>query len=374
MHFDSDSSTDGPACGLGSQEVKPRRSGRNSFRQPPPYRGVPSSSSSTNSSVTASSVGAPKRTSVPFRAKSVPPSDRRPGPAAAVTTQVSSNGICAGGKPLRPKSIHYEFPASSSFGSDRGGGGQTFLARPPLPHGTSVPIPPSRSFRQSVSLQFDALLASEWPSGPANPSDMPVPSPAPVERRVPRSCLRSSRADDRPGPPDVTNKCVPRSFSVPRSLAGRNPRPLSHPAAPQQRSQENLLGGRPHLVVHHPPPSLHSSRSYGHLPPPAPAPPPRWPPNCLPLVSNVSGKGAVPIIPAPASSPSSTPSPSSRLHHLPLAHLPYDGVPRTHPHPSIRLLQKKLDLYVDIIQSQERFVQVDPPLLPSVGDSRVFET
>lgn len=320
---------------------------RDLLRRPPPYRNVPSSSSSSSTGiapapVVAPLVVAPRITPVPTPSSVLSP--------LRGSCQVNGSGISKGGtgKPARPKSIHHEFPASS--------GGCVAKAPRPI------------SFPYSVSLQFDSLL-----TGPDNSDGgaeaIPVPSPAPGDRR--RPILRPSR-----GLGSASNQFAPdvpsRSCSVPRSLSavgGRNPRPLSHPAIPQQqqrqRSQENLRSRN-----HQPAPmKLQSSQSHGHLNhhahPSAPLPPPRWPPSCFSLIGNgPSGSGggasgAYPT-PAPAPSPSSTPSPSGRLLLPPvagLAHLPHDAFPLRTNH-GIRMLEKKLDLYIDIMQSQERFVQV----------------
>lgn len=329
FHCESNATDTGGFCNNADSQITSSR--RNPFRRPPPYRNVPCSSSSSvtiNPSVEVKSS---------LRAKSVPPSSKPP--------PVPINGGKSNGKPIRPKSIHQEFPATqSSPGS-----------------GVNPKRTPSVHFPHSVSLQFDSkLTATEWSDVNGQRELIPVPSPAPAERRKP--VLRPSRVDN------IQSSDTIRSCSVPRSLApGRQPRPLSHPAAPQQQSQENLF------YPQNPPSSsrlLQPSRSHGHLNhhqhPPPPAPPPRWPPSCLSLSPHsIALRGVVDPTPAPAPSPSSTPSPSGRFlipggvgHHISgLAHLPHDAL-SLRSNPSIRMLEKKLDLYVDIMQSQERFVQV----------------
>ena len=161
-------------------------------------------------------------------------------------------------------------------------------------------VPPAfphvTAFPQSVSLQFDTL-SENWHDR------HPVPSPAPAERKH-----RPSRRIDVGVEADKSrSSSVPRTHSFPRSLRTR---PLSHPT------------------------SLASSLA-------------SWSSS---LTFQMSGS-----TPAPAPSPSSsTPSPSRPLdsNHLPHPH----DVLRTHH--GLHLLEKKLELYVDILTSQERFVQV----------------
>ena len=122
----------------------------------------------------------------------------------------------------------------------------------------------------------------------------PVPSPAPAERKQRPSRHVNVNVN--------VNVKTPRSSSVPRTLSfarsGRM-RPLSHPT------------------------SLASSLA-------------SWTSS---LTFQTSGS-----TPAPVPSPSSTPSPH-----------PHDILRTQH---GIRLLEEKLELYVDILTSQERFVQV----------------
>ena len=375
------------------------------FRRPPPYRTVPLP-------WPAGSAGGPagSQAARPVRASSVPPQS------------VESDGQTV--KPVRPKSLHQDFHAVTSLQlprsdflnhhrlqdnhqgasvADQSGHHNSLQRQPPKPapsvvtHSVSnstasaaprcYPLRPSMSVSSalplSVSLQFDSLTP-EWST-----SELPVPSPAPAERR---HFVRPSRSISQ-----TDNKLVSsdgpmsRSSSVPRDTVrsedsggrhfGRQPRPLSHPSGPNVgssqwafssqpahalRSHESLLSGRHPLSGTTP--CLMTTRSHGHLDHPATSlnqrhhhhqedhaesltcsphtgiAPLRWLPNCYSSFQ----LGATP---APAPSPSSTPSPSSR----PLAHLPTDAL-RTNN--GIRILKNKLDLYVDIIQVQERFVQV----------------
>ena len=384
--FNSESGSDSSS----STQGYPEQRDRNPIRRPPPYRTVPLSLTLAGNSVTSNGANHvhPETISVKSvqhpRARSVPPKSHASG--------------CESGKPVRPKSIHQEFPFTQ----------QPRKCAPPTRSSShyfnQLPQQPQRpaqtrcfplrssvshsSFPQSVSLQFDSLLP-EW-------SEAPVPSPAPAERR---SFVRPSRTSDAL---DRVSS-APRSSSVPRSqsspshsvnsLGNRHQRPLSHPAGPQAsnaqwsshsshpalelHSQENLLIG-----LHHS--SLLTARSHGHLnqrqhQQPAVSslgrhhsssassvtlsgPAPRWPPNCFPngLAQLASAT------PAPAPSPTSTPSPSSR----PLAHLPTDALRTNH---GIRILEKKLDLYVDIMQAQERFVQVSQRFFKTLPDGIHFK-
>lgn len=276
------------------------------LRRPPPYRSVPfrvcrnSRSRPTGESVAADCPMPPVMRS--NRARSVP----------AQSTSTCFSDV----KPVgRPKSLHQ----------------QQLLCGPvaPAPY-APLSLPSVDFFPHSVSLQFDAL--PDWPQ-----NHCPVPSPAPTERR---SCHRSTRAEYH-----GANKCTPssRSSSLPRPNSPprtmRN-RPLSHPAGSFSsgtldtscRSSLNSLRKSE---------TNPSVRSISHclvnqL---------RWPgPSHHALLHGLQGS-----TPAPAPSPSSTPSPS-RL----LAHLPSDALR------GVRTLERKLELYVDILQSQERFVQVLP--------------
>ena len=374
FHCESGSDSSSSPHGYSDQQTQQNHQRqRETSRRPPPYRTVPlpwadGLTRSDGQSAPASSA-AP---SAPVRARSVPPQ-----PAANST-----------GKPARPKSLHQDFVVSShSVQPLKLQPSQRLAAAQPPYQSPQNPAPPPRcyplrssvsasAFPLSVSLQFDSL-ATDWSS-----SEVPVPSPAPTERR---NFVRPSRALD------SANKCnpapIPRSSSVPRAqspsrggFSGRHPRPLSHPAGPvgsqwalssqpanELRSHESLLSSRQPASGTS---SLVPSRSHGHLDHhqyrhhhhnhqqnqdhhDSFGAPPRWPPNCI----NGFQLGATP---APAPSPSSTPSPSSR----PLAHLPNDALRTNH---GIRLLEKKLDLYVDIMQAQERFVQVVYPST-AVGD------
>ena len=163
-------------------------------------------------------------------------------------------------------------------------------------------VPPTfphfTAFPQSVSLQFDTLSDSCH-------DRHPVPSPAPAERK--HRHLRRANVGVEPDSKSRSSS-VPRTHSFPRNTRMR---PLSHPT------------------------SLASSLS-------------SW--SSSSLAFQMAG-----ATPAPAPSPSSsTPSPSRPLgpNHAPH---PHDAL-RTHH--GIRLLEKKLELYVDILTSQERFVQV----------------
>lgn len=384
--FNSESGSDSSSS---TTQGYPDQRDRNPIRRPPPYRTVPLSLTLAGNCANSANHASPARPQ-PASAKPVHPRARSVPPKSHVSGHES--GQCS--KPVRPKSIHQEFPFTQ----------QPRRLAPPTRssshHFNQLPQQPQRpaqtrcfplrssvshsSFPQSVSLQFDSLLP-EW-----SESEAPVPSPAPTERRGFVRPSRTSHALDR-----VFS--APRSSSVPRSqsspshsvnslsLGNRHQRPLSHPAGPQApnvlwshsshpalelQSQENLLIGLRHS-------SLLTARSHGHLDhrqhqQPAvsscsslgrhhsssassvtlhPAPGPRWPPNCF---SNGLAQLAS-ATPAPAPSPTSTPSPSSR----PLAHLPTDALRTNH---GIRILEKKLDLYVDIIQAQERFVQVSERL------------
>lgn len=384
-----------------STQGYPDQRERNPIRRPPPYRTVPLSL--TFAGISGSNHVSPVRSVEPGIAKAVHPRARSVPPGS----HNAAAGNESGAKPSRPKSIHHEFPFTHQ--SRR-------WAPPPVRSAShqfaQLPQQPQRpaqtrcfplrssvshsSFPQSVSLQFDSLVP-EW-----SDSEAPVPSPAPTERRSFVRPSRTSDALDR-GLTSPRSSSVPRSQSSPSrsvnslSLGNRHQRPISHPAGPAgqlsgahwsahsshsalelQRHESVLIGLRHASTSSVSASSLLTARSHGHLnqrqhhhpadvssclslgqhhssssssvtgiPPPAPAPPPRWPPNCFP---NGLGQLAS-ATPAPAPSPTSTPSPSSR----PLAHLPTDALRTNH---GIRQLEKKLDLYVDIIQAQERFVQV----------------
>lgn len=397
--FHSESGSDSSSSPHGYSDQQPQRQ-RAAARRPPPYRTVPlpwaagtchndSGTGSGSLAGQASTVGPPQP---PVRARSVPPK-----PALTLnntTTTTTTNNTTTTAKPARPKSLHQDFAVSCQPAQPVQSiqliqptikqdhhlrlAAQPTYQPPQHPPPRSYPLRPSVSasaFPLSVSLQFDCL-APDWSS-----TELPVPSPAPAERR---HFVRSSRNHETEN--KINNPPIPRSSSVPRAqspsscvggLAGRQPRPLSHPAGPvgsqwtlnsqpanALRSHESLLNRPSNSGTS----SLTSARSHGHLDghqqqqrhhqqqqqqQPADhheafgcgvTAPPRWPPNCF----NGFQLGATP---APAPSPSSTPSPSSR----PLAHLPTDAL-RTNN--GIRMLEKKLDLYVDIMQAQERFVQV----------------
>ena len=344
----SDSSSSPHGCSSDTQTSNQQRQRAASSRRPPPYRTVPLPWPEGSSSGDGKSAAHP----APVRARSVPPK-----PPISVTANT--------GKPDRPKSLHQDFFVNSNSTQS--------LKTPPLasqptypsPHNPHCyPLRPSVSasaFPLSVSLQFDCL-SPEWST-----SDVPVPSPAPAERR---HFVRPSRAIQNQ-PNNNSTAPIPRSSSVPRAQSpsrgalssGRHPRPLSHPAGTvgsqwalssqptaELRSHENLYSRNTASGLS----SLTTSRSHGHLDhrqrhqqflePFGPGANQRWPPNCF----NGFQLGATP---APAPSPSSTPSPSSR----PLSHLPNDALRTNH---GIRMLETKLDLYVDIMHAQERFVQV----------------
>lgn len=347
----SDSSSSPHGCSSDTQTSHHQRQRATSSRRPPPYRTVPLPWPEGSWSGEGKSTAHPAA-AAPVRARSVPPQ-----PPISVTTNTD--------KPTRPKSLHQDFLVTSNSTQS--------LKTPPLapqptypsPHNTRCyPLRPSVSasaFPLSVSLQFDCL-SPEW----STTSDLPVPSPAPAERR---HFVRPSRAIQNQQPNNPTAP-IPRSSSVPRAQSpssrgalssGRHPRPLSHPAGPagsqwtlgsqpanELRSHESLLSRNTASGLS----CLATSRSHGHLDhrqrhqqflePLGSGQ--RWPLNCF----NGFQLGATP---APAPSPSSTPSPSSR----PLSHLPNDAL-RTNQ--GIRMLETKLDLYVDIMHAQERFVQV----------------
>ncbi|KAI9557613.1 hypothetical protein GHT06_017441 [Daphnia sinensis] len=345
----SDSSCSPHGCPSDKQQISHHERQRaTSSRRPPPYRTVPlpwpAGSSSGDVRPAAAEPAA-------VRARSVPPQS---------DASVSNSHA----KPARPKSLHQELLVNSKSVQS--------LKTPPLAsqpmypsahNAHCYPLRPSVSasaFPLSVSLQFDCL-SPEWST-----SELPVPSPAPAERR---HFVRPSRPAENQCNPAVP---TPRSSSVPRAQSpsrgglsgGRPARPLSHPAGPvgsqwalglqpanELRSHESLLNRNPTSSLS----SMATSRSHGHLDhrhhrqphflePFGAGTAPRWPPNCL----NGFQLGATP---APAPSPSSTPSPSSR----PLSHLPNDALRTNH---GIRMLETKLDLYVDIMHAQERFVQV----------------
>lgn len=273
-------------------------------RRPPPYRSVPLPRNCRNSRSrpTDEIVAADCASGVVMRsnrARSVPPKSTSYG-------DVKSVG--------RPKSLHQ----------------QQLLCVPSAaaPSASCAAISQSSAafFPHSVSLQFDTL--PEWPQ-----NHCLVPSPAPAERR---SCHRSSRTEH-----SGANKCsapsrsssLPRPNSPPRTLRNR---PLSHPAGSFSSStlDTGCRSSLSNLRKSETNPSVRSHCLINQL---------RWPgPSHHALLHGLAGS-----TPAPAPSPSSTPSPS-RL----LAHLPSDALC------GVRTLEKKLELYVDILQSQERFVQV----------------
>lgn len=180
-------------------------------------------------------------------------------------------------------------------------------------------VQPMLRFPQSVSLQFDTL-----------PSAL-APSPAPADRR---RCANGGGV--RGGDQDRG----PRSASLPRAAgyrAASKERPLSHPASHLYDANSLSVGSgsRGSLV------SCGSSDSATWWPLNR-----NWrPPSHLNL-SVVCAGGNPP-------SPTSTPSPSTRKS--------FDSLRNAN---SLRLLQKKLELYVDIIQSQDRFAQVLAHLTP----------
>lgn len=343
----SDSSSSPHGCWSDKQQIgHHQRQRAASTRRPPPYRTVPLPWPEGSSSGEVKPAAEPAA----VRARSVPP-------------QSDASVSKSHAKPARPKSLQQELLVNSKSVQS--------LKTPPLasqpmfpsPHNPHCyPLRPSVSasaFPLSVSLQFDCL-SPEWST-----SELPVPSPAPAERR---HFVRPSRAAENqcnPAVPTGRSSSVPRAQSPSRGgLSGRPARPLSHPAGPvgsqwalalqpanELRSHESLLHRNPTSSSS----SLATSRSHGHLDhhrhrqqhflePFGAGTAPRWPPNCL----NGFQLGATP---APAPSPSSTPSPSSR----PLSHLPNDALRTNH---GIRMLETKLDLYVDIMHAQERFVQV----------------
>lgn len=342
----SDSSSSPHGCSSDKQQTSHHQRLRApSSRRPPPYRTVPLPWPEGSSSGDAKSAEQPAA----VRARSVPPQSD-----ASVSNRHA--------KPARPRSLQQELLVNSKSVQSLKTlplNSQPMYPSPQNPHCYPLRSSVSASaFPLSVSLQFDCL-SPEWST-----SELPVPSPAPAERR---HFVRPSRSGQ-----EQCNSSVPtpRSSSVPRvqspsrgGVNSRHPRPLSHPAGPavsqwalnsqpanELRSHESLLSRNSTSSFS----SLATSRSHGHLDhrnrhqqilePFGAGTTPRWPSNCL----NGFQLGATP---APAPSPSSTPSPSSR----PLSHLPNDALRTNH---GIRMLETKLDLYVDIIHAQERFVQV----------------
>ena len=350
--FHSESSDGAASLSRSAVGYVQRSSRQQSFhRDPPPYRSVPLSrdgracTASVCRSHSQSSVPC-KATEVPHRTKSTPFLATNGGPSVA-----SARGR-ASARPAQAKSRATVSSAAAVM---------------------SLPFP------QSVSLQFDSLPE-------LSNHDLQVPSPAPAERRT--VAMRASRTDgninalsshyssrdsinsSHNGHSD--NKC-PRSSSLPRTappsraptcgVPSRN-RPLSHPASLTSNSQWLLSRTSPspsqtslyHQVKQSSSESLSScssglsdaghGSSYFHgwsQPVKSGAQSNyRWPPHQLQVHLGTT--------PAPAPSPSSTPSPSR-----PLAHLPTDGL-RTQN--GIRVLEKKLELFVDILLSQDRFAQV----------------
>ena len=423
LHYESgsDSSSsllDGYSSGQQQQRNQP-------FRRPPPYRSVPLPWISTvadNGSRRARCQNSNRHPPVSMnssasstrdgRAKSVPPQWRTATSSKDdVVNTVSGKGN--GCKPQRPKSIHQDLPVTGQLRPMWGNGPSPVTNhRPNYQHHHQQQKPPAAPFPQSVSLQFDMLMAPDWRGGLGQ---LPVPSPAPAERR---STIRTSERKSAVG--SESSLCDQRSSSVPRSQhlqfslpsastsssslasssmtssSSRPSRPLSHPASsamPTSRSHwalsssQNLHGSSDSVSA------LPTARSHGHLNRyqqqqqqqlltptsqkpllPLPIPPLRhhWAAG-----GGVGGGGGYSngwsaiacATPAPAPSPSSTPSPSGR----PLAHLPNDALLRS-SHPGLRLLEKKLDLYADIVHAQERFVQVRVKAIAKLKIKRTKQT
>ena len=410
LHYESGSDSSSSLRDGYSSSGQPHRS--QPFRRPPPYRSVPLSWTVADCSRRARCQDSNRHPPVSMntqqrdgRAKSVPPQWRTVSKSEGTSGGDNSiKGNCC--KPPRPKSIHQELPVTGqSRPMWNGPSPATFNQCGPNRQNQQQQQPKTNlvaPFPQSVSLQFDMLVAPDWCGGALG--QLPVPSPAPTERRsMIRTSVRTSASGiSNSSLSDQRSSSVPRSqhieivspighpsastsssslASMASSSAGRPSRPLSHPASsamPSSRSHWTLsssssqhLHGSTGSVS-----ALPTARSHGHLnrhqqpqqhlltPPsqkpllPLPLPPQRHQWTTGRVGSGGGGysngwSGIASATPAPAPSPSSTPSPSGR----PLAHLPNDALLRS-SHPGLRLLEKKLDLYADIVHAQEKFVQV----------------
>lgn len=256
---------------------------------------------------------------------------------------------------------------------------KTEPAPPPPPYRRVVPrIAPSAScFPLAVSLQFDCDADdSDFVIDSRDHRRAVPPSPAPCERRrgtlSAAQRLSRTRTDgdicsnlcsSRSSAPKLTSS---RSTSLPRALTVapqppppppppaparcRNSRPLSYPAA-----MATSAGSRCSLAASSVSSVNHLNGGYGGFGSLSS----RSSVNSLRSSSDdddhFSGRHyyhhrqqrlQLPLVPAPAPSPSSTPSPSLRSFDLARAH--HD----------VRALERKLELFVDILMSQDRFVQV----------------